>query len=86
MANGEVFNDSKFTCASWNYGFGTFLRVVSLHTNKKVVVKVTDRGPGQPKCSGLKGEQRIIDLSKASFEKLAPLSSGLIKVRVEQVK
>ncbi len=86
MANGERLRDVDFLCATWAYPFGSWLRVVNVENNKSVEVVVKDRGPGQPKCSGLKGEQRIIDLSKVAFKKLAPLSSGLISVRVEQVR
>ncbi len=86
MANGETFDDKKYTCASWNYRFGTMLKVVNLTNDRSVEVRVTDRGPGQPKCSCLKKPQKIIDLSKAAFKKLAPLRVGLLKVRVEQIK
>ena len=43
--------------------------------DKKVIVKVNDRG-------GL----HLLDLSAGAFKKLAPLSRGVITVRVRRVK
>src|SRR5437868_1428096 len=43
MANGQRFNPDRLTCASWNYPFGTELRVT--HGQRTVTVIVTDRGP-----------------------------------------
>ena len=96
MANMEVFDDTKFTCASWDYKLGTLLKVTRIPrpqedgrgnvkndvVPKSVVVLVTDRGPAKY----LVEEGRILDLSKASFEKLAPLSEGLITVSIEQIE
>jgi rare lipoprotein A len=73
MANGEPFNPDLFTCASWSYPLGTVLRVC--YQGKCVDVTVTDRGPA-------KRLGREIDLSRAAFEKLAPLRLGLIVVSV----
>ena len=82
MANGEVFDDEVYTCAIWNYPFGAILEVTNLDTGASVEVKVTDRGPAKY----LVKQRRIIDLSKAAFAKLAPLSEGLIEVRIEQIE
>ena len=79
MANGERLDDSKYTCAIYGWDFGTNLLVTNLFNKKTCRVVVTDRGPN-------KRLKRLIDLSKASFEKLAPLSEGLIKVRIEQIR
>lgn len=95
MANGEVFDDTKLTCASWDYDFGTLLKVTALPSSakdskgilwhdddsKSVVVLVTDRGPSR----ALYRSGRIIDLSKAAFAHIAPLEQGLAKVQVEVV-
>ncbi|NIT70102.1 MAG: hypothetical protein GWN55_02490, partial [Phycisphaerae bacterium] len=44
---------------------------------KSIVVRINDRGP-------YAGEDRIIDLSKAAFEVISPLSRGVIPVKVEE--
>lgn len=77
-ANGEVFDDSKLTCASWEYSFGTKLEVTNLNNGKSVVCRVNDRGPH-------KRLKRIIDLTQAAFQEIAPLKRGLIKVSVKRV-
>lgn len=78
MANGQYFNMHKLTCASWNYEFGTKLRVTNMDTCKSVIVEVTDRGPN-------KRLGRIIDLSRAAFQSIADLKVGLIQVKVEKL-
>ena len=85
MANGKPLNDKAFTCASWLYPFGTRLLVVNSVSGERVEVEVTDRGPAKK----LVEQGRIIDLSKAAFESLAPLSWGLIHVctfKIEKVE
>jgi len=81
MANGEVFNEEAMVCASWDYKFGTALSVESIHTKRKVIVKVCDRGPSKR----LYRMGRIIDLSKGAFRKIAPLEQGIIKVEVKEI-
>lgn len=77
-ANGEVFDDSKLTCASWHFPFGTYLEVQNLATEKSVICRVNDRGPS-------KRLHRLIDLSKAAFGRIAELKRGLIEVSVRPV-
>jgi len=43
-----------------------------------VIVTVTDRGPAKR----LYNKGRRLDLSRAAFQKLSPLSAGLIRVRL----
>lgn len=81
-ASGSVFDHRGFTCASWDYPFGTRLAVYYCDRRgwgRRVVVTVTDRGPA-------KRLHRIIDLSEASFAALAPKTLGLIPVTIEVVK
>jgi len=75
-ANGEIFDDSKKTCASWDFPFGTHLRVTHLTNGKTVVCRVNDRGPA-------KRLGRVIDLTRGAFQEIAPLRVGLIPVKVE---
>ncbi len=73
-SSGEVFNKYKFTAASRNYPFGTYLLVRNISNEKEVVVVVTDRGPAK--------RSRIIDLSKSAAEKIGMLRQGVAKVQV----
>lgn len=75
MANGELFNLKRLTCASWDFPLGTLLEI--FHGEESVMVQVTDRGPAKHLL-----RTRQIDLSAAAFRRLRPLSVGLIKVRV----
>lgn len=76
MANGKVFKDENFTCATRLWRIGTVLRITSIQTNESVIVKVTDR-------IGKRFSKKRIDLSKKAFEEIANLNQGLIKVKVE---
>ena len=78
-ANGEIFDDSQLTCASWDFPFGTYLRVTDLISGRSIVCRVNDLGP-------VKRLGRLIDLTRATFRKLAPLRLGLIKVKVEVIE
>lgn len=55
--------------------FGTVVRVTNLNNGKTTTVTIRDRGPYI--------EGRIIDLSSAAFERLAPIGSGTFKTRIE---
>ena len=78
MANRELFDPEKRTCASWFYKFGTILIVKSLDTGRVTEVVVTDRGPNMR----LVKEGRIIDLSKRAVQDICPLEKGRTKVVV----
>lgn len=78
-ANGEVFDSSTMTCATYNYEFGTILKVTNLENKKSVIVIVNDRGPN-------KRLGRVIDLTRDSFKRIANLREGLIRVKVEKVR
>lgn len=71
MANGKPFDQWAMTAASWNYPLGTKVRVTNA-AGESVFVTITDRGPA-------KRLNRVIDLSRAAFAKLAPLRQGLIR-------
>ena len=76
MANGKIFDKNALTCAHNSYPFGTKLKVS--YQGKSVIVTVTDRG-------GFNKLGRVIDLSEGAFKKLAPLSKGVIKVKIEKL-
>ena len=80
--SGEKFDETKMTAAVlpryWKLLKGKTLRVSS--GDESVDVVVNDTG-------GFEKYGRIVDLSKAAFEKLAPLKQGIIKnVKVEIVE
>jgi rare lipoprotein A len=77
-ANMERFDHHKYTCAIWDIPFDTVLEVKNLENGKVVRVRVNDRGPAKRLCR----EGRVIDLTRASFAKIADLGEGLVKVRV----
>ncbi len=77
-ASGEIFNKWEFTCAHRTLPFGTRLVVTNLANKKAVVVRVNDRGPF------VKG--RIVDLSYAAAQKIGMLGTGVVRVKVEEVR
>lgn len=78
-ASGEIFNMNDMTAAHKTLKFGTIVKVTSIDTDKSVIVRINDRGPF------IKG--RSLDLSKASFFKIAPKRyGGSIKVKLEIIK
>ena len=78
-ASGEVFDDGKATCASWVFPLGTYVRVTNIQDGKFVVCRVNDRGPD-------KSLNRVVDLTKSSFEKIANPEVGLLYVRINPIK
>lgn len=81
-ASGEKFNHNELTAASWKYPFGTKVKVTNLKNGKSTTVKINDRGPSKR----LVKKGRVIDLSKAAFQSISPLSAGVIPVRIEVLK
>lgn len=76
MANGAPFDPEAMTAAGWDWPLGT--RLLVTHGERSVVVLLTDRGPARK----LRARGRVLDLSRAAFARLAPLSAGVIEVRV----
>jgi len=76
-ASGESFDQNKLTAAHRTYPFGTKVRVTNSDSGKSVIVTINDRGPFNP--------DRIIDLSSSAFKTLAPLSRGVLAVKLEVV-
>lgn len=73
-SSGEIFNMYDFTAAHRTLPFGTIVEVFSYDTQKKVNVKINDRGPFLPK--------RIIDLSYSAAKSLGIINLGLSKVKI----
>ncbi|MER7460377.1 septal ring lytic transglycosylase RlpA family protein [Micromonospora sp. NPDC126480] len=74
-ANGEYFDPSAMTAAHKTLPFNTKVRVTNPATGKSVTVRINDRGPFI--------EGRCLDLSRAAFAAIAPLSAGHVEVRYE---
>ncbi len=77
-ASGEPFNPAALTAACWHYPLGTVLEVENTASGEKVRVRINDRGPNSRLG-------RLIDLSQASFARIADLDQGLVEVRVKEV-
>lgn len=78
-ANMEIFDDTQLTAAMWDVPFHQMIRVTNLENGQSVIVRVNDRGPHRRFVK----EGRIIDLSKAAFDKIASLKEGLIDIQLE---
>jgi len=79
-SSGEIFDMNNFTtAASYNYAIGTILKVTNTTNGNTVEVKVNDRG-------AFSAYGVTLDLSKAAFSELAPLSRGVIWVKIEIVQ
>jgi len=80
-ASGQTLQDDGMTCASWDYPFGTVLKVTNLENGKSVQVVVNDRGPAKR----LYAKGRRLDLSKGAFACISDLKKGIISVNVQQL-
>ena len=76
-ASGERFDQNALTAAHRSLPFGSRVQVTNLRNDKRVVVRINDRGPFTKK--------RIIDLSQKAAEQLDMLRDGVVPVRVEQL-
>lgn len=63
--------------ASRTFPRGTYVKVTNTTNEKSVIVQINDYGPF--------GKNRIIDLDKVAFAKIADLSAGVIDVKVEEI-
>lgn len=73
-ANGELYNQMKYTAAHRTLPFGTELIVENMSNGKYVIVRINDRGPF--------AKDRIIDLSRAAAEKIDMIRNGTAMVRL----
>ncbi|MFA6162705.1 MAG: septal ring lytic transglycosylase RlpA family protein [Methylobacter sp.] len=74
-ASGETFDQKEMTAAHPTLPMGTKAKVTNLENNKKVEVRINDRGPY--------GEDRVIDLSGAAAKKLDMKEDGTTQVKIE---
>ncbi len=71
-ANGEIFDPSKFTAASKELPFGTWLYVE--FQGRGVIVRINDRGPY--------ADGRVIDLSQAAAEAIGMSGVGWVTIEI----
>ena len=74
-SNGERYNMFAMSAAHKNLPLPSYVEVTNLENNKKIIVRVNDRGPFH--------EGRIIDLSYAAANKLDVLGKGTAKVAIK---
>jgi len=74
-SSGEIFSQSKMTCACNGLPMGTWVKVTNLRNDKSAIVKVNDRLHPSMK--------RVVDLTSAAAKKLGFTAAGLTRVRVE---
>lgn len=77
-ASGERYRPLALTAAHRTLPLGTVLRVTRSDGKRTVIVRINDRGP-------FGSERRILDLSRAAFERLGRLRAGVLEVRAEVV-
>jgi rare lipoprotein A (peptidoglycan hydrolase) len=70
------FRGGLFAASPW-LPIGSYARVTNNENGESVIVQINDRGPF--------GKNRIIDLDKVAFQKIASLGAGIIDVKVEEV-
>ena len=73
-ASGEPYNPDDLTAAHRTLPLNTRIKV-SNEAGEFVVVRINDRGPYH--------QNRVLDLSRAAFERLAPLGTGVLMVDFE---
>jgi rare lipoprotein A len=77
-ASGELFDMNGLSASHRTLSLGTIVRVTNLGNFKSIKVKVNDRGP----FAG----NRVLELSYAAARKLAFVSQGTARVRIEALE
>lgn len=77
-SSGEVFDMEQLTAAHRTLPFQTWVEVTNLNNQKKVEVRITDRGPFV--------DGRIIDLSRAAAREIDMLRAGVVPVELRVIE
>jgi uncharacterized protein YabE (DUF348 family) len=72
---GSHYAFTPSSCAHKTLPFGTVVRITNLNTGAVASCTIRDRGPFGP--------GRILDMSKDTFSRIAPLSQGVVPVRID---
>jgi rare lipoprotein A len=81
-ASGSAFDNRTLVAAHPSLPFGSIVRVTNLQNKRAVIVQIVDRGPADSVRAG----GVIIDVSRATAERLDFIRAGRTKVRVEVLK
>ena len=73
-SNGETYNMYAMTAAHKTLPFGTYVKVHNLENNRKIEVRINDRGPF--------ARGRVIDLSYTAAKKLGIVGPGTAYVEI----
>jgi len=76
-SSGERYNMLAMTAAHKTLPLPTYVEVTNLKNNRKIIVKVNDRGPFE--------SNRLIDLSYVAAKKLGMLGHGTARVKVAAI-
>ncbi len=76
-AFGETFDMNEITAAHRSYPQDTLVKVTNIDNGKEVVVRINDRGPYV--------DGRDMDLSKAAFQEIAPIGTGVINAKFQRL-
>ncbi len=76
-SNGETYDMYAMSAAHKNLPIPSFVEVTNLDNNRRVIVRVNDRGPFH--------SDRIIDLSYAAAKKLDFTNKGTARVRIAAI-
>ena len=76
-SNGEVYDMYQMSAAHRSLPLPSFVQVTNLENNRRVIVRVNDRGPFH--------SERIIDLSYAAAKKLGYSDKGTARVRIAAI-
>lgn len=74
---GEIFTNHEMTAAHPTLPYNTLIEVTNLANNKKVTVRINDRGPHT--------KSRVLDLSRSAAHQIGMISSGVAKVIVRVI-
>ncbi|QOY86099.1 septal ring lytic transglycosylase RlpA family protein [Paludibaculum fermentans] len=74
-SSGEIYDMEQMTAAHRTLPFGAIVRVTNLTNNKKIEVRINDRGPF---AAG-----RIVDISRAAARNINMIGPGTARVRLE---
>ncbi len=74
-ASGEKFRQKLLTAAHRTLPFGTMVTVTNLKNQKKIRVRINDRGPFKA--------GRVIDVTRKGAEMLGFVRDGLTEVKIE---
>ena len=78
MANGKPYRKGKLTAAHKKIPLGSRVKVTNPKNHRSVKVIITDRGPHT--------RNRILDLSRASAQRLGIVQAGVSPVRIKVLK